>query len=193
MNDLPPEDATQRFCTRLASAVSTLFADPDFRPLNECFRLLLTLHEWIGVLFSATAFGNADHVTRYLNPRGPADQQFLPGDRFIEKLCVLYSTESELELDFAALWAHDKTIAACLALVLLAPVFQGSAQRASASVRRCWNGCPASCSKSTIWTTCPRPCCTTPICSAAMPTRRGGMRSSGTSTCWCAASWTNWA
>ena len=39
---------------------------------------------------------------------------------------MLYSTESELELDFAALWAYDKTLAACLALVLLAPVFKGS-------------------------------------------------------------------
>jgi hypothetical protein len=126
MTDLSPEEQRQRFCTRLTSAASTLFADPDFRPPTEYFRLFLTLHEWIGVLFSATASGNADHVTRYLNPRGPADAQFLPGDSFIEKLCVLYSTESELELDFGALWAYDKTIAACLALALLAPVFKGS-------------------------------------------------------------------
>ena len=126
MTGLSLEAQRQRFCTRLTSAASTLFADPDFRPPTACFRLLLTLHEWIGVLFSATALGNADHVTRYLNPRGPADGQFLPGDSFIEKLCLLYSTESELELDFAALWAYDKTIAACLALALLAPVFKGS-------------------------------------------------------------------
>ncbi|MEA3085621.1 MAG: hypothetical protein QOC89_3318 [Paraburkholderia sp.] len=126
MTDLSPEEQRRRFCTRLTSAVSTLFADPDFRLPTECFRLFLTLHEWLGVLFSATPSGNADHVARYLNPRGPADAQFLPGDSFIEKLCVLYSTESELELDFAALWAYDKTLAACLALVLLAPVFKGS-------------------------------------------------------------------
>ena len=127
MEGLTTAEQHERFCTRLTSAVSTLFANPDFRPPTECFRLFLTLHEWIGMLFSATASGNADHVARYLNPRGPADQQFLPGDSFIEKLCVLYSTESELELDFAALWAYDKTTAARLALVLLAPVFQGSA------------------------------------------------------------------
>lgn len=126
MIGLSAGEQRQRFCTRLTSAASTLFADPDFRLPTECFRLLLTLHEWIGVLFSVTAAGNADHVSRHLNPRGPADGQFLPGDGFIEKLCVLYSTESELELDFAALWAYDKTIAACLALVLLAPAFKGS-------------------------------------------------------------------
>ena len=79
MTGLSAEEQRQRFCTRLTSAVSTLFADPDFRPPTECFRLFLTLHEWIGVLFSATASGNADHVARYLNPRGPADAQFLPG------------------------------------------------------------------------------------------------------------------
>ena len=126
MTDLAPDEQHERFCTRLASAVSTLFADPDFRPATECFRLMLTLHEWVGVLFSATALGNADHVTRYLNPRGPSGAPFLPGDRFIEKLCVLYSSESNQELDFAALWAHDKTLAACLALVLMAPLFHGS-------------------------------------------------------------------
>lgn len=119
---LSPKAQRQRFCARLTSAVSTLFADPDFQLPTECFKLFLTLHEWIGLLFSATASGNADHVARYLNPRGPENAQFLPGDSFIEKLCVLYSTESELELDFAALWAYDKTLAACLALVLLAPI-----------------------------------------------------------------------
>ena len=126
MIDLTPNEQRQRFCTRLTSAASTLFADPDFRPPTACVKLFFTLHEWIGTLFSATAFGNADHVIRHLNPRGAEDAQFLPGDSFIEKLCVLYSTESELELDFAALWAYDKTIAACLALALLAPVFKGS-------------------------------------------------------------------
>jgi hypothetical protein len=127
MIDLPPDEQHERFCTRLACAVSSLFADPAFRPSTECFRLMLTLHEWIGVLFSATALGNADPVTRHLNPRGPANPAFLPGDRFVEKLCALYSSESEQELDFAALWAHDKTLAACLALVLMAPLFHGSA------------------------------------------------------------------
>ncbi len=126
MIGLSADEQRERFCTRLVSAVSTLFANPDFRPSNECFRLFLTLHEWIGMLFSATAFGDADHVTRYLNPRGPNDRQFLPGDAFLEKLCLLYSIDSALELDFAALWAHDKVLAACLALVLLAPVFKGS-------------------------------------------------------------------
>jgi hypothetical protein len=127
LSDLSPGEQHARFCTRLATAVSTLFADPDFRPTTVCFRLMLTLHEWIGVLFSATALGNADHILRHLNPRGPAGAPFLPGDRFVEKLCLLYSGESAWELDFAALWAHDKTLAACLALALMAPVFQGSA------------------------------------------------------------------
>ena len=127
MLDLPPDEQRKRFCTRLASAASTLFADPEFKLPAECFRLFLTLHEWLGLVFSTTAFGNADAVARHLSPRGPENTQFLPGDSFVEKLCVLYSTESELELDFAALWAYDKTVAASLALVLLAPVFKGSA------------------------------------------------------------------
>ena len=127
MIDLPAAEQRKRFCTRLASAASTLFADPQFDLPPECFRLFLTLHDWTGLVFSTTAFGNADHVARHLNPRGPENAEFLTGDRFVEKLCVLYSTESELELDFAALWAYDATLAASLALVLLAPVFKGSA------------------------------------------------------------------
>jgi hypothetical protein len=130
---LPPDEQRKRFCTRLASAASTLFADPAFKLPHECFRLLLTLHEWVGLVFSSTPFGNADHVARNLNPRGPDNAQFLPGDSFAEKLCVLYSTESQFELDFAALWAYNKSLAACLALVLLAPVFKGSA---SAHIKR---------------------------------------------------------
>ena len=127
MEGLSTAEQHERFCTRLTSAASTLFASPEYRPHAVCLQLMLTLHEWISVLFSSTAFGNADHVVRHLNPRGPADRQFMPGDRFIEKLCVLYSSESDLELDFAALWVHDKTMAACLALVLMAPLFHGSA------------------------------------------------------------------
>jgi hypothetical protein len=127
MLGLSAAEQRQRFCTRLASAASTLFADPQFELPPACFRLLLTLHEWTGLLFASTPFGNADHVARHLNPRGPQNTEFLAGDRFIEKLCALYSTESELELDLAALWAHNKTLAASLALVLLAPVFKGSA------------------------------------------------------------------
>lgn len=126
MEDCTPAEQSQRFCTRLATAVSTLFNQPDFRPPPACFKLLLTLHEWIGTLFAVTPLRNADHVTRHLNPRGAADGRFLPGDDFVEKFCALYSTESELNLDFAALWAYDKKLAACLALVLLAPIFKGS-------------------------------------------------------------------
>ena len=127
LNHLPPEERSERLCTRLASAISTLFSRHDFTPVDDCYRVLLTLHQWLGRLFAATAFGNADHILRHLNPRGPADRQFLPGDRFTDKLSLLYSTESEFDVDLAALWAHDKTTAARLALVLLAPVFQGSA------------------------------------------------------------------
>jgi len=126
MSGLAPPEQRTRFCTRLASAASTLFADPEFQLPGECFRLFLTLHEWVGLLFSVTPFGNADHVACQLNPRGVHDRQFLAGDRFVEKLCVLYSTGSEMELDFVALWAYDKVLAASLALVLLAPVFKGS-------------------------------------------------------------------
>ena len=89
MTGLANGEQYQRFCTRLASAASTLFADPRFELPPGCLELLLTLHEWIGLVFCHTAFGNADHVARHLNPRGPQDSQFLAGDRFVEKLCVL--------------------------------------------------------------------------------------------------------
>jgi hypothetical protein len=36
--DLSPEEQRQRFCTRLTSAVSTLFADPDFQLPPACSR-----------------------------------------------------------------------------------------------------------------------------------------------------------
>ncbi|MGF6772738.1 hypothetical protein P3T18_005232 [Paraburkholderia sp. GAS199] len=127
MEHLSPREQHQRFCARMTAAISTLFAQPDYRPQADCLPLLVTLHEWMGLLFAVSPLGNSDHVARYLNPRGVQNTEFLPGDAFIEKLCALYSTESEFELDFAALWAYDKKIAACLALALLSPVFKGSA------------------------------------------------------------------
>ncbi|HEY3599658.1 MAG TPA: glycosyl transferase family 1, partial [Paraburkholderia sp.] len=48
-------------------------------------------------------------------------------DQPVEKLCLLYSAESGLTLDLTALWAHNRTIAACLALALLSSEFKGSA------------------------------------------------------------------
>lgn len=127
LDGLPPDARRERYCARLACAISTLFSRADFAPVNDCYRVLLTLHRWIGMLFSASALGNADHVIRHLNPRGPVDAQFLPGDNFIEKLTLLYSTESEIEVRLDALWAHDKAAAARLAMAMLAPGFMGSA------------------------------------------------------------------
>ncbi|HZZ09863.1 MAG TPA: glycosyl transferase family 1 [Paraburkholderia sp.] len=128
MEDCSPAEQCQRFCTRLCTAVSTLFIHPDFEPSTPCFKLLLTLHEWIGALFAATPLGNADHIARHLNPRYLSGDSLAPGEAPAEKFCALYSTESELRLDFTALWAYNTTLAACLALVLLSPMFKGSAR-----------------------------------------------------------------
>lgn len=123
---LPLELQRARICTRAAGAVSALFADSAFRPNPAQVKSLFTHHSWFGTIFAATPFGNADHIIRTLNPRGPDDKHFLAGDSFVEKLCLLYSIQSDVVIDLDALWRHDSLLAAKLAVALVASPFLGT-------------------------------------------------------------------
>jgi hypothetical protein len=124
---LPAATQRERFCARAASAIASLFADPAFEPQPVVVARLFAMHEWLGTLFSASAHGNADHVARWLAPAGLESGQWQAESGSLAKHCLLYSGESELSIDFAALWASDRLVAANLGLALLSTVFKGSA------------------------------------------------------------------
>ncbi|MGF6779987.1 glycosyl transferase family 1 [Paraburkholderia sp. GAS334] len=125
MEGLPIAAQHERFLVRLASAISALLIHPGFEPTRSQTSALLGLHAWIGAIYAATAFGNADHVARYMSPCGAGADLAQP-DPAGAKRCLLYSNESDLALDLESLWMHDRALAAGLALALLSPEFQGS-------------------------------------------------------------------
>jgi hypothetical protein len=127
---LPSALQQQRFCTRAAAAITTLFSDPAFRPQASVFNRLMSMHAWIGALFAATPLGNTDHIVRCLYPAWIGDtpsNAASDAEGSLEKLCALYSGESDLTFELDKLWARNRTIAASLALALLSAEFQGSA------------------------------------------------------------------
>jgi hypothetical protein len=127
LSNLLPAETDVHIWTRVASAISCLFADADFAFSADGFAQLLNFHRWFSAIFSATPFRNADHVVRAFNIGGQGDLNNLQVEnRNLAKFCLLYSPESEIALDLDALWEHDKRLAAGLCLALLSPRFLGA-------------------------------------------------------------------
>ncbi|CAB3767176.1 glycosyl transferase family 1 [Paraburkholderia solisilvae] len=125
--NLPPDLQRERFYARAVAAITTLFADPAFRPQGTVFTMLMSAHAWLGALFAATPLGHADHVGRCLYAQWTGDSPSSATDGALEKLYLLYSGESDLTLELDTLWTRQPAVAANLALALLSAEFQGTA------------------------------------------------------------------
>jgi hypothetical protein len=120
-----PDEVDDHLTTRIAAATAFLFSDEKFRLSPEGLTQLLTWQRWISTLFAASPFRNADAVLRALNSADEPDQLVVPAED-LEKFCLLYGPESRMPLDIDALWDSHPTLAAGLALALLAPRFLGT-------------------------------------------------------------------
>jgi hypothetical protein len=124
------QDVDQHLLARMAGAISSLFADPEFMISEPGFLLLMPYHRWISTVFAAGPYRNADHVIRSLNTEGHGTdgdgQAFRVAPKDYFKFCLLYSPESEIPLDVNAVWNHNKIIAASLFLTLMSPRFLGT-------------------------------------------------------------------
>ncbi len=112
--------------SRIAAATLSLFADPGFTLGPSGVAQLLNLHRWLGALFAASPLRNADAVLRAMNVRGPTGAALEVRKDDLPKLCLLFNGDSRVPLDLDALWKADRTLAAGMALSLLAPRFHGS-------------------------------------------------------------------
>ncbi|MCA1323960.1 peptide transporter [Herbaspirillum sp. alder98] len=123
---VPDSEHDAHLLTRLTSAISALFSDPDFHISPDGFGQLINFQRWLSALFGASHFVNCDHILRSLNLSGPdaTDFQLRPLD--LVKFCLLYSPESELPLDVELLWQQNRPLAAALFMALLSPRFLGS-------------------------------------------------------------------
>jgi hypothetical protein len=118
---LNADELARTVACRLAGAIGTLFADPGFQLSDEGFYSFITRQRWITTIFAATPLHNADHVIRALSGT-QADGIHLNLDHpALLKLCVLYTTESQLALNCDLLWFRSPRVCAALLMALLSP------------------------------------------------------------------------
>lgn len=118
-----------RVAARLASAAAALFADPDYGVSEAGFARFAPLHRWLATIFGASSARNADHViwSFAANAEGGGAPVSLH-ERDLAKFCLLYSLDSAIPLDFAALWSQDRRAAAALFLGMLSSRIVASAE-----------------------------------------------------------------
>jgi hypothetical protein len=121
-----PELADLNIFTRIAAAISVLFADPGFNFSAQGFGTLVLYHRWLALLFAISPFRNADHIIFSLNQNGHNPKQLSLHDKDWFKFCLLLSPESNVNIDFEALWKANKVVAANLFLALMTPRFLAS-------------------------------------------------------------------
>lgn len=112
----------ERFCNRLAAAISNLFSDPGFVISDKGFLQLINFHRWIALIFAASPFVHADHVITNLNQAGEgcAHPLRFEHNNFL-KFCLMYLPESGIPLQPDLLWQFNPHAAAALFLALLSP------------------------------------------------------------------------
>lgn len=106
---------------RIASAISSLGTDPDFRLPPDAQPKVLRLQRWIGAIFAGTPLRHSDHMLRRIGASGSATA---PGFVFtaenLLKLFLFYTPDSEIELDLAALGRAAPELAAGFGVALIA-------------------------------------------------------------------------
>lgn len=120
------EDTDEHIWTRVASAITSLFTDPEFQFSPSGFQQIFNWHRWFASIFAATPYRNADHIVRAMNINGADLGTVQLEPKNILKFCLLYTPESEIPLNLDALWNSNKVLAAGLCMVLLSPRFLGS-------------------------------------------------------------------
>nr|WP_315598874.1 peptide transporter [uncultured Cupriavidus sp.] len=109
--------------TRLTSAISSLITDPEFHITDHGGALLLQYQRWLAAMFGASPFRNADHILRTLGLDEEARHSLQLRTSDLRKFQLFYLPESEVRLDWDALWALDKVVSAGLAMAMMSSRF----------------------------------------------------------------------
>lgn len=112
--------------TRIAAAITALFSDPEFNFSETGFIQVIQYHRWLSVLFAVSPFRNADHIIRSFNQNGPFTTPLQVENKNLPKFCLLYSLESEIDINLDAFWQSNSVLAANLYLVLMSSRFISS-------------------------------------------------------------------
>lgn len=87
---------------------------------------MLKHQRWLAALFAGSPFRNADHILRALGVDDDARDSVALHPSDLRKFQLFYLPQSELKLNWEALWNYDKVVAGGLAMAILAPRFQGT-------------------------------------------------------------------
>jgi len=123
-------DKVTYFCTRMATAISTLFSDKALVISDNGATHFFALQRWLNMIFATSPYINADHVLQVYNlnaaNNNPSDVQLDGSKESLVKFCILYLPESNLNLNLDALWAINPEICASLCFALQSPRFIGT-------------------------------------------------------------------
>ena len=118
------------FCTQMAEALTRLFTAPELVISDTGCVRLLTMQRWLGVIFAASPYVNADHILQTYNrnpePQHPLDIQLENSRDALIKFAILYLPESNVQVNLDALWELDPTICISLCFALQSPRFLGT-------------------------------------------------------------------
>jgi HMW1C N-terminal/HMW1 domain 2 len=120
------DDVDAHILTRIASATSHLFLDPNFTLSPQGYSQALQLQRWLATLFAVTPFRNADHVLRSMNNLGWDQEELQLTPENLSKFGLLAFPESEIPINLDALWLANPVLTVSLAMLWLAPRFLAS-------------------------------------------------------------------
>ncbi|MEW5918805.1 MAG: hypothetical protein AB1762_20555, partial [Gemmatimonadota bacterium] len=116
------EETAPRLFSRLAAAITALIADPGFQLSPEGYDQLAVEHATFSGIFSASVFENSDTLLQQLSSAvsgNPLKREFT-GTQNVVKLLMAYSLESELDIDFEAIFRAAPRLALPAFLAMLA-------------------------------------------------------------------------
>lgn len=120
------EQVIDHFFGRLAAAITSLFADPDFQLSEGGFYQLMMCQRWLDIIFSRTAMKNADHVIYSLNNLGWDSPTIQWNARDILKMALIMLPDSGVPIDLNMVWKSSPLLAVNIALAWVTPRFLGT-------------------------------------------------------------------
>lgn len=115
--------------TRLANAISQLFLDDGFQITEAGALELLVYQRWLAHIFAASPYWNADHILQAFNTHpepSHLNYSLPPNIHAFLKFAVLYLPESNIQIEWDALWEAAPEVCAALAFALQTPRFLGT-------------------------------------------------------------------
>lgn len=110
----PGAEASQRTLQRIADGVTALFAAPEYTLSDQQMNKMFWGRPWTNMIFAATSYGTTDHIVRKLLEDGHHRH-----DALTRKQLVLYTSESQYDIDFTDLHRCDPVLATSLGISLV--------------------------------------------------------------------------